>query len=164
MKSPQESKLNLLQNPSGDQQGGVFAAQYQKSYAKLTAIAAGILGHQEGAEDVVQHAAGVAIAKGHQFESEAGFLAWMVSSVRLCAVNQRRKFCRRRTYSTDPRNLAALESNGSGPESLPIDPASGELLADQASFEDQLLNALQELTSEARCCLLLRTVHRLKLL
>jgi RNA polymerase sigma-70 factor (ECF subfamily) len=161
MTSPQESNLKLLQNPADDQQGGVFAARYLKWYAKLTAIAAGVLGRQEGAEDIVQHAAGLAIAKGHKFDSEGGFLSWMVNAVRLSAGNQRRKFCRRRTYSTDPGSFSVLESRSTGPGELPIDPASGELLADQASFEDQLLEALQELNSEARCCLLLRTVHEL---
>jgi RNA polymerase sigma-70 factor, ECF subfamily len=161
MKSPQESKLKLLQNPSDSQQGGLFAAQYQKWYAKLTAVAAGVLGHQEGAEDIVQHAAGVAIAKGHQFDSEGGFSTWMVRAVRLGAKNQCRKLHRRRTYSTNPGNFANLEASRSESENLPIDPVSGELLADQASFEDRLLEALQELTSEARCCLLLRTVHEL---
>jgi RNA polymerase sigma-70 factor (ECF subfamily) len=162
MKSPQGSNLKSLQNPSVPQQGWRFAAQYQKFYAKLMTIAAGVLGCQEGAEDIVQQAAGIAVAKGNEFESEGEFLAWMVITVRRCSMNQRRKLHRRRTYSADPASLAAFESNKTESDVLPISPDSGELLADQASFEDQLLEALQELSSEARCCLLLRTVQELQ--
>jgi RNA polymerase sigma-70 factor, ECF subfamily len=161
MASPQESNLKLAQYPSDCEQGRTFTAHYEKWYARLTAVAAGVLGHQDGAEDVVQQAASVAIEKRYQFESEAGFLAWMVNTIRLSAFNQRRKLYRQRTYSADPGSFATFKSNGTGLERLPIDATSGELLADQASFEGQLLNALQELTSEARCCLLLRTIQEL---
>jgi RNA polymerase sigma-70 factor, ECF subfamily len=161
MASPQESNSKSSNNPSDQQTGGGFAAHYQRSYGKLTSVAAAILGRQEGAEDVVQHAIAIAIAKGNEFETEGGFLAWMVSIVRGCALNQRRKLYRRRTFSTDPVSLATFQANGSTPQALPINPASGELLADQVAFEDQLLEVLQELSGEARCCLLLRTVQEL---
>jgi RNA polymerase sigma-70 factor, ECF subfamily len=160
MSSPQEP--NLERNEKLSQQSTVaeFAAHYQRAYPRLTAVAAGVLGRQEGAEDIVQDAAGLAAAKGKQFASPGAFVAWMIGVVRRCALNERRKTQRRRTYATDPSEIAGVVDRAAA-EPLPIDPASGELVAGQASFEDRLQTALETLSDDARCCLLLRSVHDL---
>lgn len=161
MSVSQEPSANSSRIPPEEEAERGFAARYRRSYPKLTAVAAGVLGRQEGAEDVVQHAAGIAIAKGNQFATDAGFMAWMVSAVRKCALNHRRKLRRRRTYAIDPVDLAAVDSRPAEPSASPVDPRSGELVADQDCFEDRLLDALEGLSDDARCCLLLRTVHEL---
>ncbi|WP_168205405.1 RNA polymerase sigma factor [Bythopirellula goksoeyrii] len=148
-------------NLSAHQKGPMLAALYQSTFPQFTAVAAGVLGRQDGAEDVVQLAASIALSKNTQFESEASFLAWMYSAVRKCALNERRKFTRRRTYATDPVNLQLVDNEPDVSGAKSVDPGSGELSADQTCFEDHLLAALQELSGEARCCLLLRTVHEL---
>lgn len=139
----------------------MLAALYQKTFPQLTAVAAGVLGRREGAEDVVQLAASIALSKNTQFESEASFLAWMYSAVRNCALNERRKLSRRRTFATDPGNLQLIDHDAEEMDIRSVDPSSGELSQDQTCFEDDLLSALQDLSGEARCCLLLRTVHEL---
>ena len=89
-------------------------------------------------------------------------MAWLAGIVRHCALNHRRKTKGRRTYPADPSDLAQF-SEGTATEAAvsPIRPDSGELLSDQACFDDEVLRALQELSGEARCCLLLRTVQKL---
>lgn len=161
MKSPQDSKAKFPTNLSAQQKGPMLAALYQSTFPQLTAVAAGVLGRQEGAEDVVQLAASIALSKKTQFESEASFLAWMYTAVRHCALNERRKFTRRRTFATDPSNLQLTDSEADASATKSVDLSSGELLEDQTCFEDYLLSALQDLSGEARCCLLLRTVHEL---
>ncbi|WP_197530853.1 RNA polymerase sigma factor [Bythopirellula polymerisocia] len=148
-------------NLSAGQKGPMLAALYQSTFPQLTAVAAGVLGRQEGAEDVVQLAASIALSKKTQFESEASFLAWMYSAVRNCALNERRKRTRRRTFATDPSNLQLIDNEPNTADTKSVDPSSGELATDQTAFEDYLLAALQDLSEEARCCLLLRTVHEL---
>lgn len=137
-----------------------FVAHYQKAYPRLAAVAAGVLGRREGAEDIVQQAVEIALAKGRQFESAGHFVQWMAGTVRRCALNERRKITRRRTHATNPADLAAV-AHASTTNDLPIDPASGELHSQQKSFEDRLLAALESLSVDARCCLLLRTVQEL---
>ena len=161
MNSPQDLKAKFPGNLSAHQKGTMLAALYQSSFPQLTAVAAGVLGRQEGAEDVVQLAASIALSKNTQFASEASFLAWMYSAVRKCALNERRKFSRRRTFATDPVNLHLIDNEPDVSGAKSVDPGSGELLTDQTCFEDDLLAALQELADDARCCLLLRTVHEL---
>lgn len=161
MKSPQDSNVKFPVKLSGHQKAPWVSALYEGYYPKLVAVAAGVLGRQDGAEDVVQQAVSIALSKNMQFESKAGCLAWMYSAVRHCALNERRKAYRRRTYATDPGNLNLVENQFNTNAEHPVDHRSGELSADQTCFEDDLLEALQELSDEARCCLLLRTVHEL---
>lgn len=134
-----------------------FVAYYQQAYPKLTALAAGVLGRRDGAEDVVQQAVEIALAKGLEFESPSRFVAWMAGAVRRCALNQRRKTTRRRTYAASPTDLAAV-AHAASTTASPIDPATGQLEREQQWFGDALIAALDDLAEEARCCLLLRTV------
>lgn len=131
---------------------------YERFYARLTAVAAAILGRFEGAEDIVQQAAQIAIAKNSSFDSDTGYLAWMTRTVRNCALNRVRQTKRHRTFVTDPQDLDSVATRQSAPAESPIDPDTGELAADQTCFEDELMLALQALSEDARCCLLLRTV------
>jgi RNA polymerase sigma-70 factor (ECF subfamily) len=137
-----------------------YAAHYLRAYPRLTAVAAGVLGRHEGAEDIVQEAAGLAAAKRQRFPDASAFVAWMAAVVRRYALNQRRKERRRRTHPTDPTTMDGVARSPSA-QSLPVDPQSGELRADQDAFADELQRALQRLGDDARCCLLLRTVHDL---
>ncbi|MCA9241241.1 MAG: RNA polymerase sigma factor, partial [Planctomycetales bacterium] len=136
------------------------AAHYQRAYPHLAAVAAGVLGKREGAEDIVQEAAGIAVAKGKRFDNAGALAAWLIGVVRRCAQNERRKSQRRRTYAADPVVMATQPLPPPG-ELSPVDSATGRLIEGQSSFEDRLQHALLELTEEARCCLLLRTVHEL---
>jgi RNA polymerase sigma-70 factor (ECF subfamily) len=137
-----------------------YAAHYLQAYPRLTAVAAGVLGRQEGAEDIVQEAAGLAAAKRQRFPDPPAFVAWMAAVVRRYALNQRRKERRRRTHPTDPTAMDGV-ARASAAVGWPIDPQSGELRADQDAFADDLQRALLRLGDDARCCLLLRTVHDL---
>lgn len=158
MSSLQEPNAENLEKPSARPAEREFAAQFRQAYPRLTAVAAGVLGRQEGAEDVVQQAAGIAVAKGKKFATPPAFVAWMIGVVRRCALNERRKSHRRRTYATSPQDIDEFVDN-SPREPAPVDPATGQLVAGQGAFEDELLHALGQLGEDARCCLLLRTVH-----
>jgi RNA polymerase sigma-70 factor (ECF subfamily) len=143
-----------------------FATRFQASARALWTVAAGILGQRSEAEDVLQDAALMALAKLDRFEPGTNFLAWMGSFVRNVALNRRRKAVRRQTESFDPGSLdahAAGERNGkhlTGVEGAPID-TRGALRLDQHDFDDRVLEALQSLGEVPRACLLLRAVTEL---
>jgi RNA polymerase sigma-70 factor (ECF subfamily) len=143
----------LIDDPKG------FSAQYRDAYHRLTLVAAGVTGERESAEDIVQEAAIIAFGKVDQFTPGTNFSAWLAEIVRRCALNHRRKTQQRRTFPTDPAALGQLNHRAAS-EASPI-AASGEVLADQQSFDDELARALQTLGEEARCCLLLRVVEKL---
>jgi RNA polymerase sigma-70 factor (ECF subfamily) len=139
-----------------------FAAQYRDAYPRLVLVAAGVTGDRESAEDLVQEAAIIAFEKIQHFSPGSNFSAWLAEIVRRCALNHRRKTQLRRTYAADPLVLGQMNRrDGALPEPSPIAPASGEILADQSSFDDELVAALQQLGDVARCCLLLRTIEKL---
>ena len=138
-----------------------FAVRFQAAYRRLMLVAAGISGSRDAAEDVVQEAALIAYTKLEQFDG-VNFAAWTAEIVRRCALGVRRKTRTRRTYATDPTILGELNGLASAAdERRPMSPVTGELLADQLAFDDRVLAALQDLSAEARCCLLLRTVEQL---
>ena len=122
-------------------------------------IAAGITGNRSDAEDIVQQAITIAIEKGSTFHSKAHFIGWLAGVVRNCALNYRRKTTRRGTHTTDPIEMNAVETTPSRPQ--PINLATGELAPLQQSFDDRVQAALQEISPNARSCLLLRTVEEL---
>ena len=139
-----------------------FAVHYRAVYPRLTLIAAGVLGHPGDAEDVVQQAATIALEKidDEAFDSPDQLTWWLAAIVRRCALNHRRKRIGRRTFAVDPVGLSQMQT-ADEPAPHPIHPESGELQPDQSSFDDRLLTALQTLSVDARCCLLLRTVQKL---
>jgi len=142
-----------------------FAARYSAAYSRLAVVAAGVAGDPSVAEDIVQDAAIIAFQKAGEFRPGSNFTAWLVEIVRRCALNHRRKTKGRRTYAADPLVLARLDDrrthSGSGAELQAIATPNGQLMPDQSAFDDQLVQALNELSEDARCCLLLRTVEKL---
>ncbi|WP_197527747.1 RNA polymerase sigma factor [Posidoniimonas polymericola] len=133
---------------------------YRRAYPRLVAIAAGVLGRVDGAEDVVQDAVEITIAKQKQFDSEPAVVRWLAGVVRHCALNVRRRRRTRRTYASDPTDLTTV-ADLSGDTHSPVHPRSGDLSPLQSAFDDHVLAALGELSEDARCCLLLRVVHQL---
>lgn len=143
-----------------DPQG--FAALYRAAYSRLALVAVGIVGDRAAAEDIVQDAAIIAFQRSADFTPGTNFCAWMAEIVRRCALNYRRKAKHRRTYPADPAVLSRVERPTLPSSGLPsLASKSGEILEDQAAFDDELVRALNQLAPEARCCLLLRAVERL---
>ena len=134
-----------------------FATACVSAQSRLFAIAYGITGNREDAEDVVQQSIAIAIEKNQAFESEFKFVGWVTGIVRNCALNHRRKIIRRKTRATDPTHLSAVENAVEGVH--PIDEKTGEILPMQQSFDDSVQAALQQIAPKPRSCLLLRTVE-----
>lgn len=107
----------------------------------------------------MQQAITIAIEKNNLFESQEQFSAWLAGVVKRCALNHRRKSIRQKTYTVNPLNIANVEIDEV--KDHPVDVASGDLRPNQTTFDDQVIQGLQQLTPNARCCLLLRTVERL---
>jgi RNA polymerase sigma-70 factor (ECF subfamily) len=126
-------------------------------------VAAGVTGDRASAEDIVQDAAVIALEKAGEFRPGTNFAAWMAEIVRRCALNHRRKAKGRRTYAADPAVLARFgdRTPDGGAEYGPVASAKGEVLANQAALDDELVAALGRLSKDARSCLLLRTVEKL---
>ena len=130
------------------------------AYRHLCCVAAGVLGSPEGAEDIVQQSLMIAVEKNQRFESNGQFVAWLAGVVKHCALNDRRKFVRRKTKPTDPTLLT--EVTEANPVDERIGDATGVHLSPlQTSFDDRLVAALNQLQPEARTALLLRTVEEL---
>ncbi|RIK81714.1 MAG: hypothetical protein DCC67_07930 [Planctomycetota bacterium] len=140
----------------------VFAAHYRAAYSRLALVAYGMIGDRAAAEDIVQDAALIAFQRAGDFQPGTNFAAWMAEIVRRCALNFRRKAKHRRTYPADPAMLTRLERQPPKAAGLrSIASPAGDILDDQSSFDDELVRALNGLSPEARCCLLLRTVESL---
>ncbi len=138
---------------------GEFAVQFRSVYGRLWVIAAGIVGDRTEADDIVQEAAIVALRKLDQFALGSNFSAWLSEIVRRCASNHERKMRKRGTFATDPQSLD--NSPAAEQKNVPVISRQGDLLDNQSEFDDQLIRALNSLSAEARCCLLLRTVEQL---
>jgi RNA polymerase sigma-70 factor, ECF subfamily len=139
-----------------------FIAQYRQAYPRLTTIAAAIAGDQVQAEDIVQEAAIIAMEKIAEFQPGTNLVAWLAEIVRRCALNYRRKTQNRKTYAADPAGLVQLaQAPTFGLAASPIADQTGDLLADQSAFDDEMIVALGRLSHDARCCLLLRTIQKL---
>jgi len=135
-----------------------FAEEFQTIYRRLYLVAAGIVGDRTEAEDIVQEAAVVAFRKLDKFQAGSNFAAWVTAIVKHCAANYNRKLGNRRTFATDP---SSLDQGGDQPATgRSIDTSEG-LLAIESEFDDDLFRVLQQLSADARCCLLLRTVDGL---
>ena len=123
-------------------------------------IAAGVIGKMADAEDVVQQAYSIAIEKNQSFDSRDQFLGWLAGIVKYCALNVRRKRIRRKTNSVDPTEIQNfVVDNNSLDESSKIDGRDLESLKD--SFDDDVMRALENISEDARTCMLLRSVQNL---
>lgn len=132
-----------------------FADAFEQAARPLWCIAAGVLGHREEVNDVLQEAAIVALGKLDQFDARTNFLAWMGRIVSYTALNHARR-ARKQAMDADQELLQAVPGNPAAPQS-PIT-GQGEVATGQRVFDDHVVAALQKLHDIARACLLLRTV------
>jgi RNA polymerase sigma-70 factor (ECF subfamily) len=149
------------EDSSSDEGLRSLVAQYRQAYPRLTTVAAAIVGDQVQAEDIVQEAAIIAMEKIADFQVGTNITAWLAEIVRRCALNYRRKTQNRKTYAADPASLVQLAQDSSSMAAGSIVDSAGNLLADQSAFDDEVSTALSRLSHDARCCLLLRTLHKL---
>jgi RNA polymerase sigma-70 factor (ECF subfamily) len=139
-----------------------FAAQYCEVYPRLHLVATAIVGDRSHAHDLVQEAAIIALRKSDQFVVGSSFVAWLSEIVRRCSLNYARKVRGRRTTAADPDLLAqTAHRDAADGTTWPIRGETGELVEDQMDFDDRTLHALQTMSADARCCLLLRVVQEL---
>jgi RNA polymerase sigma-70 factor (ECF subfamily) len=140
----------------------VFAARYRQMYPRLRLIAEAITSDRAHADDIVQDATMIALAKIDSFTPGTSLTAWLSEIVRRCALNYARKHRNRRTVSTDPVILSDTSIIGDeSPGSEKTVSVTGELIDMQVEFDDEIARALGELRPEPRCCLLLRVVQDL---
>jgi RNA polymerase sigma-70 factor (ECF subfamily) len=138
------------------------AAHYRKAYPSLHLIASGITGDPTHAHDIVQEAFVVALEKSRQFIVGTSYKAWLSEIVRRISLNYARKLRGRKTTPADP-NLLALTKEGDASEQAnwSICVKTGELIGSQLDFDDEMMYALEEISPEPRCCLLLRVLQNL---
>ena len=132
-----------------------FACQYQAVYRHLWLVAVAMLGDRTAADDIVQEATVIAFRRISEFRSGSSFSAWVTEIVRRCALNYRRKAKRRKTFATDP-----LELDQHLERAEVKNPVTSAGL-DGLEIDDAMFRALNQLTDEARCCMLLRIVDGL---
>ncbi len=156
------------QNPDGGERSScatdpeLIAAHYRKAYPSLHLIASGIIGDRTHAHDIVQEAFVIALEKSSQFVVGSSYVAWLSEIVRRSSLNYARKVRGRKTTAADPDLLAQTkEGDASGRATWPISVETGELIDSQLDFDDETMRALSEVSSEARCCLLLRILQNL---
>ena len=140
-----------------------FAAHFEASFRTLWLVAVGITGDRSGAEDVVQEAALLALGKLDKFEPGTNFRAWMAQMVRYVALNHSRKRQKHKAAVLGPEleETGALASSEAAESALRLG-RRGELPADQAFFDDQVIKALNSVSDVARACLLLRTLEQME--
>lgn len=134
-----------------------FSAEFQRHYRSLWLVAMGIVSNGADADDVMQEAAIVAIRKLNTFTPGTSFRAWMGEVVRNVGLNRRRqnvRYTRRFGHSAAAGNLADIEENGGGR-------AQAAAAAGDASIDEGLLEALEQLGDVPRTCILLRCVEGL---
>lgn len=136
-----------------------FAVEFQKCHRHLWLLAAAMLGDRHLAQDIVQDAGIVALKRLDEFKVGTNFLAWMSKIVRFQSFNQSRKRTRRSTQSVDPVTLDGKPSADQAENQLPD--TNCVLPPEQTIFDDEVMQALNELRDIARACLLLKTVHQL---
>lgn len=135
-----------------------FAVLFTEHRRLLWCAAAATLNGRAGAEDVVQQAATIALSRLGDFDPGTSFAAWMTQIVRNVAMNEARKAHRRRTNSVDGESLDRHPESRPPVALHPPVTSGGNLLSDQETFDDRLVEALGELEETARQCVLLRTV------
>lgn len=144
-----------------------FAELFRASFRVLWLIAAGTVTNKTFADDIVQEAALTAFTKRHQFTRGTNFTAWMGQVVRFTALNLKRREKRQAPAGTENEILEAGRPLPTGTDNLKNKPAlrltsCSELPADQEHFDDEIVRALQEVSADARTCLLLRIIENLE--
>lgn len=136
-----------------------FAARYRDSWQVLWCAAAGVVRDRTLAQDVVQQAAIVGLERLSDFDRSTNFVSWMVRIVKNIALNEARKRFRRRTSPADTATLDGAPAPARRVPSIAgVIGGRGEILPDQAAFDDEVVQALDHLDDTARACLLLRIV------
>ncbi|MEZ6120315.1 MAG: RNA polymerase sigma factor [Pirellulaceae bacterium] len=135
-----------------------FARQYQAIAKRLWLIAIGVVGNRADADDVVQEAALIAFRKRDSFRQGTSFSAWVSQIVRFCAANNQRKKAGRNTLTMDP---ASMDLQVESSEAVTEFDSLGDAAEFQGAFDDDMLRGLNQLSVEARSCLLLRVVDGL---
>lgn len=135
-----------------------FAERFQRSARTYWCVAAAVLGSPRDAEDVVQDAACTALGQLDRYERGTRFEAWLTQIVRFHALNRLRS----EQKSPRPLETQVLDKRPASASSPPVKhihtPRQGDLSSDQELFDDDVVQALQQLHETARACLLLKTV------
>lgn len=134
-----------------------FGVRFGESWRILWCAAVSVVRDRTLAQDIVQQAAVVALERLNDFDAQTSFVSWMVRIVKNLALNESRKTSRRKTAATDTSILDAGASGALAPAPVTVS-GRGEVYADQAAFDDDVLHALDTLEDTARGCLLLRVV------
>lgn len=125
-----------------------FETEFRTAHSKLWSIAAAVLNNRALADDVLQEAALIGLAKLGDFTPGTNFLAWMGQIVRNTARNQTRKEVRSPVAPVDP---VAIDRTAQSHERSPSDPG--------AELDAPLRAAMDSLGEIARACVVLRTVQ-----
>jgi RNA polymerase sigma-70 factor, ECF subfamily len=136
-----------------------FSDRLEAAHRTLWTVAAAVLGARTDAEDVLQDAAMIGLAKLDDFDGDTSFSAWMSGIVRNVARNHARKRQRRHTAATDPVSIDQSRAAAASVESTPDFDRRGRFSPDQSPFDDAVVAALNILEETARACLLLRTLR-----
>jgi len=123
-----------------------FVDEFAKARAVLWCIAASVLRNRSEADDVLQDAAVIGLAKLSEWTPGSSFVAWMSQIVRFVALNHGRKGQRREATA----RLAGADA------SVSHDPKATDSHAVNA---EALLGTLNSLDEAARTCFLLRTTR-----
>lgn len=151
-----------------------FAEHFEAAYPRLWLIAAAVTVDTSEVDDILQEAAITAFKKRDTFRSGTNFVSWVAQIVRYTASNHSRKTSNRTTriQPSDPSQLDTIGAPTSNPSTAGI-AHDRRSLTDrsqlEASFQRQLnptlddilVKVLEQLTEEARLCLLLRIVDEL---
>ncbi len=132
-----------------------FGERAEAARHTLWLIAMGMTNDRHMAEDIVQETLAIAWRKSKQFEPTTSFSAWTAAIVRNVALNSRRK--KSRQTLVNPEQLDSTPSQDATSKKSPINKV-GRILPNQQEFDDRVVAALDDLSSAARSCLLLRTV------
>jgi RNA polymerase sigma-70 factor (ECF subfamily) len=133
-----------------------FAEALTANGRALWCIAAAIVGDRGDVEDVLQQGAIIALGKLDEFDADTSFIAWMGRIVRYEALNQARRRRKQKPADADP---ATIETTAGATDAARLTTdARGRLLADQTSFDDEVMSALRALEETPRACILLRTL------
>ena len=136
-----------------------YVVECGEIHNRMKYIAAAVIGSMGDAEDIVQQAYTIAIEKNQSFESRDKFVGWLAGIVKHCSLNYRRKRSRRKTHSVDPTNIQVQEPASATAILENIDASSLDSM--QRAFDDEVMNALSNISVDARTCLILRTVENL---
>lgn len=138
-----------------------FARMYEKSHRVLWLVAASATQRPGMADDVLQDAATLALTKLHDFTPGTNYTAWMAQFVRFVALNTNRRERRRQPVADVSAVHPALDDSIERKSGVGLTETRGQLPADQAHFDDDVIRALQAIPETARACLLLRTIENL---